>query len=287
VIYCKTHLRDHQDKRAGSSFLPDSASFVPVSKEGKTQSGEVSDAVVAKMRSYRETGNSNKCGVCEKTVYLAEKIDVEIKGDKKIYHKGCFRCSSCGLALNLRNYGSFNGILFCIPHLKEKMPQMAKSSDAYFLSPLKAQDPEKLNSEELNDTTASLLNEKVIKKETMEESEPNSKTEREKNREERRKQREEDLKRVEEMEGKRTREQETNSTEIGDDDRSRREKEREERKKKREEEMKNDEQEFERRKKEREERQLRRQQEAEKEEEEAKKKSEERRKKLQQIKNEL
>ena len=36
-----------------------------------------------------------KCCVCEKTVYAMEKIEA----DKKVYHKTCFKCTSCNCPL--------------------------------------------------------------------------------------------------------------------------------------------------------------------------------------------
>jgi hypothetical protein len=39
--------------------------------------------------------NTEKCCVCEKTVYAMEKIEA----DKKIYHKLCFKCTTCNCTL--------------------------------------------------------------------------------------------------------------------------------------------------------------------------------------------
>ena len=39
--------------------------------------------------------NVEKCVVCEKTVYAMEKIEA----DKKVYHKLCFKCTSCNCTL--------------------------------------------------------------------------------------------------------------------------------------------------------------------------------------------
>lgn len=39
--------------------------------------------------------NGEKCCVCEKTVYAMEKIEA----DKKVYHKLCFKCTSCNCTL--------------------------------------------------------------------------------------------------------------------------------------------------------------------------------------------
>jgi hypothetical protein len=40
-------------------------------------------------------GLAEKCFACEKTVYAMEKIEA----DKKVYHKLCFKCTSCNCTL--------------------------------------------------------------------------------------------------------------------------------------------------------------------------------------------
>lgn len=64
-------------------------------------------------------GASEKCAVCGKTVYLAEKIVVEDKEDKKTFHKTCLKCSHCKCTLSLGNYASMQGIFYCKPHFKQ------------------------------------------------------------------------------------------------------------------------------------------------------------------------
>jgi hypothetical protein len=59
------------------------------------------------------------CAVCAKAVFLAEKLIVEEKNSKKIYHKNCFKCAQCDVKLDLRNYGSNSGKVYCLTHLKE------------------------------------------------------------------------------------------------------------------------------------------------------------------------
>ncbi len=64
-------------------------------------------------------GAAEKCTVCSKTVYLAEKIVVEDKEDKKTFHKACLRCTHCKVVLTLGNYASMQGIFYCKPHFKQ------------------------------------------------------------------------------------------------------------------------------------------------------------------------
>jgi len=61
-------------------------------------------------------GTTQKCAVCEKTVYTLEKLVAE----KVLYHKNCFRCSVCKKVLDLANFSALDGSLFCKPHLKQK-----------------------------------------------------------------------------------------------------------------------------------------------------------------------
>ena len=46
-------------------------------------------------QSTNNVSNTEKCCVCEKTVYAMEKIEA----DKKVYHKLCFKCTSCNCTL--------------------------------------------------------------------------------------------------------------------------------------------------------------------------------------------
>lgn len=66
-------------------------------------------------------GGGEKCKTCGKSVYEAERLIVEEKNSRSVYHKGCFRCQEegCTVILDLRNYGSINGLVYCKPHLKE------------------------------------------------------------------------------------------------------------------------------------------------------------------------
>jgi len=52
---------------------------------------------------------SEKCAVCTKAVYAAERIEA----GGKIFHKLCFKCSVCKMSLNLNNYAQSEGVLFC------------------------------------------------------------------------------------------------------------------------------------------------------------------------------
>eukprot|EP01096_Ripella_sp_DP13-Kostka_P004642 TRINITY_DN169_c0_g1_i1.p1 TRINITY_DN169_c0_g1~~TRINITY_DN169_c0_g1_i1.p1 ORF type:complete len:478 (-),score=229.87 TRINITY_DN169_c0_g1_i1:228-1580(-) len=65
---------------------------------------------------------SNKCPICEKTVYAQE----ELKFQDRSYHKACFKCSTCQLALNFKTAQSFQNIVYCAVHLpKQSHTQVA------------------------------------------------------------------------------------------------------------------------------------------------------------------
>ncbi|XP_037077130.1 LIM and SH3 domain protein Lasp-like [Pollicipes pollicipes] len=69
---------------------------------------------------------SKKCGKCAKTVYPTE----ELKCLDKVWHKGCFRCWECGMALNMRNYKGFNKLPYCEAHIpKPKATTVAETPE--------------------------------------------------------------------------------------------------------------------------------------------------------------
>jgi len=53
-----------------------------------------------------------KCAQCGKTVYVTEKLDCL----NKVWHKGCFRCTTCQQVLNLKTYQSTAGKPYCKAH---------------------------------------------------------------------------------------------------------------------------------------------------------------------------
>ena len=95
-------------------------SFIPKEEEGKVQSekNKTSEATAAKIRLWRQESDSEVCAICTKSVAPVERLVAEEKNIKKIYHNACFKCSQCGVKLDLRNYGSHEGSIYCRPHLK-------------------------------------------------------------------------------------------------------------------------------------------------------------------------
>ncbi|GAB2288448.1 LIM domain-containing protein WLIM2b [Dionaea muscipula] len=61
------------------------------------------------------TGTQEKCKVCDKTVYVMD----QLAADGVSYHKSCFKCSHCKSRLQLSNYSSMEGVLYCKPHFEQ------------------------------------------------------------------------------------------------------------------------------------------------------------------------
>ncbi|XP_031572650.1 LIM and SH3 domain protein Lasp-like [Actinia tenebrosa] len=53
-----------------------------------------------------------QCAKCLKTVYPVEKLNCL----DKIWHKGCFKCTECGMTLNMKNYKGYNKFPYCQAH---------------------------------------------------------------------------------------------------------------------------------------------------------------------------
>ncbi|KAL8234671.1 hypothetical protein R6Q59_020771 [Mikania micrantha] len=65
------------------------------------------------MKSF--SGTTQKCTVCDKTVYLVDKL----VANQRVYHKACFRCHHCNSTLKLSNFNSFDGVVYCRHHFDQ------------------------------------------------------------------------------------------------------------------------------------------------------------------------
>ncbi|XP_052094656.1 LIM zinc-binding domain-containing Nebulette-like isoform X9 [Mytilus californianus] len=52
------------------------------------------------------------CAKCTKIVYPTEKLNCL----DKIWHKGCFKCQSCNMTLNMKNYKGYDKLPYCNAH---------------------------------------------------------------------------------------------------------------------------------------------------------------------------
>ncbi|KAK1359026.1 Transcription factor lim1 [Heracleum sosnowskyi] len=111
TLYCKPHF-DQLYKQTGSL----EKSFEGTSSRPKAERVVDPDNKVAS--NFPVT--SEKCVVCNKTVYPTEKISV----NKTAYHRGCFKCIHGGCTISLTNYMSHDGKPYCKYHhtqlIKEK-----------------------------------------------------------------------------------------------------------------------------------------------------------------------
>jgi len=139
VMYCKPHFKQlfaskgNYDEGFGKDKLtskwaptavvgvaPSSAaSFIPVESAGSEKEKPEKKDTPSAISSRFKTGGQDKCSTCSKTVYATERIVVEDKEDKKIFHKICFRCTHCSVVLTLGNYAGLGGKFFCKPHFKQ------------------------------------------------------------------------------------------------------------------------------------------------------------------------
>lgn len=133
VTYCKPHLKqlfatkgnydegfggEKHTSKWGAQAPTSPASFVPVEKND-IQKDNATSSPSSVANKFKSMSTSDKCAACNKTVYLTEKVVVEDKEDKKIFHKACLRCSHCQVVLSLGNYASMNGVMYCKPHFKQ------------------------------------------------------------------------------------------------------------------------------------------------------------------------
>ncbi|XP_023181054.1 LIM domain and actin-binding protein 1-like [Xiphophorus maculatus] len=76
--------------------------------------GEGTEQLKAARQKFR-LPETTKCAACQKTVYPLEKMVV----GEHTYHKNCFACSHCNTKLNLCNYASLHGKIYCKPHYNQ------------------------------------------------------------------------------------------------------------------------------------------------------------------------
>ncbi|XP_041367756.1 serine-rich adhesin for platelets-like isoform X3 [Gigantopelta aegis] len=77
------------------------------------RSENIADA--KKSGGYMVAVQAEKCGVCGKSVYAMERLEM----NKVVYHKTCFKCSQCKATLTPKTFAVNNGIMFCTNHYKQ------------------------------------------------------------------------------------------------------------------------------------------------------------------------
>ncbi|KNC49721.1 intersectin-1 [Thecamonas trahens ATCC 50062] len=66
------------------------------------------------------------CPVCNKAVYPVDRI----RALRTNFHTGCFRCVSCTTVLNIKNFQSYEGVLYCAAHLPRVRQGLGRASPA-------------------------------------------------------------------------------------------------------------------------------------------------------------
>lgn len=71
--------------------------------------------------------NSDLCEICSEVVYATEKL----VADNKIFHKACFKCTSCKAVLKLGNYASMDSVFYCKPCFKKNFMSKGNYSEGF------------------------------------------------------------------------------------------------------------------------------------------------------------
>jgi len=70
---------------------------------------------------------TEKCSVCNKTVYAMDKM----VADGVVFHKVCMKCTHCKKTLGLGNFAALNGKYYCKPHFKQLFQSKGNYSDGF------------------------------------------------------------------------------------------------------------------------------------------------------------
>lgn len=65
------------------------------------------------------------CKVCTNAVYPLEQIQVT----EGVFHRSCFRCTTCNKVVSNTTYSAYEGIIFCKPHLIAAFKKRGKYND--------------------------------------------------------------------------------------------------------------------------------------------------------------
>lgn len=108
----------------------------PATKSAVTAEGAAPGGVKSLAAKFGSVVASSKCPCCAKTAYPME--SVEVNGET--YHKGCFKCVTCGVSLNLGTFLASGGKLYCrrdVPKAEAKVGmsvQLAAAMEAQRLA---------------------------------------------------------------------------------------------------------------------------------------------------------
>ncbi|XP_044261083.1 LIM domain and actin-binding protein 1 isoform X3 [Tribolium madens] len=116
-----TKITDECHKRTKSSF----SKFDALQKKNVLHIRS-SDSSKAQEKFNGAQIDPSNCRSCGKAVFQME----QIKAEKAVWHKNCFRCTECNKQLNVDTYQSNEGSLYCKPHFKALFAPKAVEDDA-------------------------------------------------------------------------------------------------------------------------------------------------------------
>nr|CAD7570208.1 unnamed protein product [Timema californicum] len=132
--YCnQAHLKEEpeapprkiQPVEPKSSF----SKFDQLSKKSSILHVRSSDASKAQKQFNQSTASTpeqtSNCKSCGKQVFQME----QVKAERAVWHKNCFRCKECNKQLTLDIYSSHEGQLYCKPHFRELFKPKAVVED--------------------------------------------------------------------------------------------------------------------------------------------------------------
>ncbi|KAF4533491.1 hypothetical protein B566_EDAN000976, partial [Ephemera danica] len=114
-IASSTHSSPPPDIATRSSF----SKFDALSRKSGVLHVRSSDAAKAQQHFSQGSGTDpsapQNCRACGNQVFQME----QVKAEKSVWHKNCFRCKECNKQLTVDTYGSNEGTLYCKPHFKD------------------------------------------------------------------------------------------------------------------------------------------------------------------------
>ncbi|XP_050440196.1 F-actin-monooxygenase MICAL3 isoform X7 [Adelges cooleyi] len=132
----KTKKSKKSDEKENISVKSSFGKFDQLEKKAILQQRSLdSDKSDVKQNGVARPEVNSVCKSCDKTVYAME----QIKAERQVWHKNCFRCTTCNKQLTLDIYSSHEGLLYCKPHFKELFqPKAVVEED----EPIKRKKPE-------------------------------------------------------------------------------------------------------------------------------------------------
>lgn len=121
--------------RAQSEAPPFSRPQASLSSSSSLSSAASSSSTAAPVRTPRRSfgGGGEKCAICQKTVYQAEKLATH----GVCYHISCFRCATCSCKLTVSSFERDEaGKLYCKTHFMQDFLKNARGSATHLGAPI-------------------------------------------------------------------------------------------------------------------------------------------------------